>query len=125
MKRELTCIVCPLGCALTAEVEDGQVTEVSGNTCPRGEDYARRECVCPMRVLTSTALTEDGQVVSVRTDRAVPKDALFECMAEVNRLVLPLPIRIGSVIINRIAGTDANLIATKNMERGIPNGKIQ
>ena len=33
--RELTCIGCPMGCQLTAVLEDGQVTRVTGNTCPR------------------------------------------------------------------------------------------
>ncbi len=119
MKQELTCIVCPLGCALTVEIENGEVTEVSGNTCKRGADYARQECVRPMRVLTTTAMTEDGRVIPVRTDSAVPKETLFDCMAEVNRVKLHLPIKRGSVIIKHIAGTDADLIASKDIERGI------
>ena len=49
--RELTCIGCPMGCQLTAVLEDGQVTRVTGNTCPRGDvpkervlDVARALC---------------------------------------------------------------------------------
>lgn len=119
MKRELTCIVCPMGCVLTVETEKEQVISVSGNTCPRGAKYARQECVHPERVLTTTAATENGGVIPVRTDRAVPKEALFDCMAEVNRLNVRLPITIGTVIIENIAETNANLVAAKNMERGI------
>ena len=52
MKRELICIGCPMGCHLTAEVENGAVTSVTGNTCPRGDAYARRECVAPVRTVT-------------------------------------------------------------------------
>ena len=39
--RELTCIGCPLGCSLTVKM-DGETIEVKGNTCRRGEDYAKK-----------------------------------------------------------------------------------
>ena len=52
--RELTCIGCPMGCQLTAVLEDGQVTRVTGNTCPRGDAYARKECTHPARTVTGT-----------------------------------------------------------------------
>ena len=47
MKKELTCIICPRGCSLTADIQDGTVT-VTGNTCPKGEEYAIRECTNPV-----------------------------------------------------------------------------
>ena len=34
-KRELTCIGCPLGCQITVTMENGEVTDVQGNTCPK------------------------------------------------------------------------------------------
>ena len=52
--RELTCIGCPMGCQLTATLEDGVVTTVTGNTCPRGDAYARKECIHPARTVTGT-----------------------------------------------------------------------
>ena len=42
-KRELTCIGCPLGCAVTVEMEGGEILKITGNTCKRGEEYARKE----------------------------------------------------------------------------------
>ena len=53
-KRELTCIGCPMGCALTVELENGAVTAVHGNTCPRGDAYARKEVTAPTRIVTTT-----------------------------------------------------------------------
>lgn len=41
-KRELICIGCPLGCPLTVTMEGEQIT-VAGNTCKRGEIYAKKE----------------------------------------------------------------------------------
>lgn len=118
MKQELTCIVCPMGCALTAEIADGEVISVIGNTCARGEEYAKKECVHPERVLTTTAAVSGGGVIPVKTDRTVPKEKLFECMAEVNKIKIDLQISVGCVIIEHIAGTQANLVSAANMKRG-------
>ena len=113
MKRELTCIVCPLGCSLTVEVDNGKVLSVSGNTCPRGEVYAKSECVNPMRVLTTTVKCENGKMLSVKTDRAIPKEKLFEAMQIVNGVIARLPICAGDVIIENVFG--ANVVATQNL----------
>ena len=43
--RELTCIGCPMGCPLTVTMEAGEVISVTGNTCKRGDIYARKEAV--------------------------------------------------------------------------------
>ena len=41
-KTELTCIGCPMGCAVTVEMDGaGEITGVIGHTCKRGEVYAR------------------------------------------------------------------------------------
>lgn len=45
--RHLTCISCPMGCPITVEMEDGQVVSVTGNTCKRGDIYARKEVTNP------------------------------------------------------------------------------
>lgn len=44
MLRQFTCIMCPMGCSLEAEVlPEGQVEKVTGNNCKRGKEYAVRE----------------------------------------------------------------------------------
>ena len=53
-QRQLTCIGCPMGCQLIATLENGVVTSVTGNTCKRGDSYARKECVAPARTVTGT-----------------------------------------------------------------------
>ena len=112
MKRELTCIVCPMGCRLTVTLENGTVTEVTGNTCPRGENYAKTECTNPMRTITSTMRTADGGLVSVKTDRTIPKEKMMECMQKINEKIAPLPISVGDVIIENVFGS--NVVATEN-----------
>ncbi len=112
MKRELTCIVCPMGCGLTVTLENGAVTEVTGNTCPRGKKYAETECTNPMRTITSTMRTADGGLVSVKTDRTIPKGKMMECMQKINGEIAPLPISVGDVIIEDVFGS--NVVATEN-----------
>ncbi len=109
-KRELTCIICPRGCQLTIDI--GEEIKVSGNICPRGEVYAIAECTNPQRTVTSTVQTSDGGVVSVKTDRTIPKDKMMECMEIINSTVVELPIRVGDVILDDVFG--AKLVATQN-----------
>ncbi len=54
-KRTLTCIGCPLGCTVEVTTENGQILSVTGNTCKRGEDYARKEVTNPTRIVTTTS----------------------------------------------------------------------
>ena len=114
MIREMTCIVCPLGCQLVAMLEDGKVTDVTGNTCARGKQYAIDECTHPVRTVTTTARAADGGVISVKTDRPIPKELMMDCMKEVNRITVPLPAHIGDIVIKNLLGTEANVIVTAN-----------
>lgn len=111
MKRQLTCIVCPAGCSMEVEFENGKVISVTGNTCIRGAKYAETECISPERTVTSTIRTECGKVVSVKTDRSIPKDRVFECMKIINNTRIRLPINVGDVIIKNVFGS--NVVATQ------------
>ncbi len=113
MKRELTCIICPIGCSLEVEIENGEVKSVKGNTCPRGKNYAETECVAPMRTVTTTVRCDDGSVLPVKTDSPIPKEKMFELMEIINDSIAHLPISIGDVIIENVFG--CNIVATKNM----------
>ena len=55
---ELICIVCPQGCHLKVDEENGY--EVKGNSCPRGAEYGKKELVNPTRVITTTVAIEGG-----------------------------------------------------------------
>ena len=115
---ELTCIGCPLGCALQAEVENGEVTSVRGNTCKRGEDYARHEAVSPVRTVTSTVRALGGErcVVAVKTVPEVPKASIFAVMAAIRALTVTAPVHIGDVLLRNIAGTGSDLVAAAELK---------
>lgn len=115
--KNLTCIVCPRGCTLTVTLDsalENPVVSVEGQGCKRGVDYATAECTHPTRVLTTTAPTVDGGVVPCKTDRAIPRELLFEAMKEVNALSAPVVVRIGDILLENLLGTGANIVATAN-----------
>ena len=116
-KRELTCIGCPLGCQITVTLDNGVVMEVKGNTCNRGLNYAKKEVTAPERTFTGSVKIKGGTIakVSVKTDREVPKGKMLKVAETVKNVSTKAPIKIGDVIVKKVAGTDANLIATKNV----------
>ena len=116
MKRNLTCIVCPIGCQLSVTLENGVVIEVTGNTCPRGKQYAIDECTNPVRTITTTARTADGGVIPVKTAQPIPKELMFDCMQEINKATVTLPAHIGDVVIKNLLNTGVDVVVTANMK---------
>ncbi len=119
-KRELTCIGCPMGCAITVTLEKGEIREITGQTCKQGERYARKEVTNPTRIVTSTLRVRGGcmPVVPVKTSMDIPKERIFACMEAMKGLEVAAPIRLGEVLLPRIAGTEADLIATRDVAKG-------
>ena len=92
MKRQLTCIICPRGCALEATVQDGQVT-VTGNACQRGAEYAVSECLHPVRTVTTIVkvANRENTMVSVKTETPVPKESMAEVVVLPCMPAIPMP----------------------------------
>lgn len=113
--RELICIGCPMGCMMTVTMEDGQVTSVAGNTCKRGDDYARKEVTNPTRIVTSSVCVTGGvlPVVSVKTREDIPKGKIPEVMKALKAVTVKAPVNIGDVMLENVAGTGVDIIATK------------
>src|SRR5574344_1909326 len=114
MIKELTCINCPLGCTVSVTVEDGEITNISGNSCKRGEVYARNELSNPVRVVTSTVRVDGAKeyLVSVKTENPIPKGKIMEVMEEINEAHIAAPVAIGDIIIEDVSGTGIKVIAT-------------
>ncbi len=115
---ELTCIQCPVGCALTVTSYDGKVT-VTGNRCPRGAAYGEKEVTHPTRTVTSTVSVAGGEIprVSVKTRSDIPKERIFDVMKEICAAEAQAPVHEGDVIIRDAAGTGVDVIATKTVEK--------
>lgn len=113
MIKTLTCIECPMGCEITVELENGEVKNVSGNSCPRGKIYASAEVICPMRVVTSTVRATNGEMIPVKTDKPVKKSKIFNVMQTINSIKCELPVKNGDVLVENISD-GANLIVSGN-----------
>ena len=117
--RNLTCISCPMGCPITVEMEGEEIISVTGNTCKRGEVYARKEVTNPTRIVTSTVKVRGGaaDMVSVKTKEDIPKGKIFECARALKGVEIEAPVHIGDVVVQNAAGTGVDIVATKNVEK--------
>lgn len=117
--RNLTCISCPMGCPITVEMEGEEIISVTGNTCKRGEVYARKEVTNPTRIVTSTVKVRGGtaDMVSVKTKEDIPKGKIFECVRALKGVEIEAPVHIGDVVVQNAAGTGVDIVATKNVEK--------
>ena len=118
---DLTCISCPMGCALKLKMQDKEVIEVTGNSCKNGDIYGRKECTNPTRIVTSTVKVMGGtnRVVSVKTEKDIPKAQVFAAIKILQKLNLEAPVRMGDVIAENIFDTGINIIATSNVDKAI------
>ena len=94
--KELICIVCPKGCHLKVDEENGY--SVTGNACPRGAEYGKKELTAPTRVITS-----------------IPKGLIFAAMELLNDVELQAPVRVGDIVIEDICGTGIPFVAARDL----------
>ena len=116
--QEVTCIVCTVGCTLSVVVE-GDRADVSGHQCDKGVEYGKQEALDPRRIVTSSVLVLGGEwpLASVRTSQPVPKDKVMEVMKEIRSVRVKTPVNMGDVLIGNVAGTLADVVATRAVLR--------
>ena len=116
-ERKFICVSCPLGCGLTVTLDNGEVTKVEGNSCPRGASYARSEVSDPRRVFASTVRVKGGKlpVCPVRSKTPAPKGKLFEIARAVAELEVSAPVKIGQVLIHGVCGSDVDIVASRDL----------
>lgn len=119
-KEEMICIVCPIGCHLEIDVDDdGNVLEVHGNACPRGDVYGRKELTNPTRMLTSTVKIHGAMYerLPVITSSDIPKDSQFDVMKEIAKVSVEAPVVNNQVIIKNVLGLGVDIIASRSMAK--------
>ncbi|MGI6211848.1 MAG: DUF1667 domain-containing protein [Anaerovoracaceae bacterium] len=112
VEKEIICITCPAGCRIKVKSENGEIVEISGHTCKRGEEYARNEFLDPRRTLTSVVKANGYTcpVISVRSSEPIPKDKMLEAMDVIRKTEAEPPFYVGKVVISDILGTGADII---------------
>ena len=118
-KVNLICIGCPLGCPLTVEMEDNNVISVQGATCKNGENYAIKDFTEHRASETGAEADAPGSlpVVSVKTEKDIPKGKIFRCIEQLKSIELEAPVKIGQIVCADIASTGVAVVATKNIEK--------
>ena len=112
---KMICINCPKGCEMEVTVAGGDVT-VTGNTCPKGEAYAKAEVTNPTRMVTGLVRVAGmRKPLPVKTRTAVPKAKINDVLFALHQATAQLPVRIGDVIIPDVAETGVDVVATANM----------
>lgn len=117
MKKEMICIGCPMGCYLNVDYVGKTIREVSGNRCKVGVEYAEKEISNPERTLTTTVKVKNGHLplVSVRTNKPISKNKIFDTMDLLAKIEVKAPIKIGDPIVQNVFNTGINVVATKNI----------
>jgi CxxC motif-containing protein len=113
---DMVCIVCPVGCRLRIRF-DGETPLVSGNRCPRGEEYALEELLAPRRVVTATCgiRSREHLRLPVKTDAPLPFELIESLLKEVYALSVKTPVKRGDVLISDFAGTGVQLVASRSI----------
>jgi len=111
---ETTCIMCPMGCALTIEEKNG-VVSVTGNTCPRGEKYGVGEYTDPKRMVTTLLKVRGGGVLSVKTSEPIRKALVSLALQEAASVCIGRSVKAGDIVLQNVANSGADFIATADL----------
>jgi len=119
-QKEITCIVCPIGCKILVKTDGNKFEAVDGFKCKRGVEYARSEALDPRRMLTTSVLVINGEwpLVSVKSSKPIPKDKLFSVLEKIKKTNVKAPVKPGQIIIKNVVTTGINIVATKNVKKG-------
>lgn len=119
MVKQFTCIICPNGCYIRAESQEGGWV-IAGEGCPRGRTYVLQEMTDPQRTIATSVRVSGGSLplCSVRLTRAIPKGLIPEAMREIHALTLSAPVTAGTVLVTNLLGTGSDVIATRDIAAG-------
>jgi len=114
------CIGCPLGCRLEVDEDShGDIVEIRGSSCRRGDRYAEQEHTDPRRGVTTTVAIRGGMWprLPVKTAGEIPKDQVLAASAALRHVRVSAPVKIGDVILRDLLGTGCDVVATRDMSR--------
>jgi len=122
-QKQITCIICPMGCIIETECTKSKIISIHGHKCKKGKIYAKEEIFNPTRTVTTTIRVQNGVIplVSVKTDKPVPKGLIFIIMDEVKQKSISAPVKMGEIIIENIKCSGTNIIATKTVDKNKMN----
>jgi len=98
-RKNIICIGCPKGCRIKIDYNQ-EISNITGYECQKGKEYAQKEFENPTRILPTTVRVTKGELplVSVKTEKGIPKNLLLSTMREIAKIEVEAPIRIGQII---------------------------
>ena len=119
MKKEITCIMCPIGCTINVKLKDGDIASITGNACQHGEEYARQELSEPRRIVMSVVPCTGGDLptVAVKTAAPVPKETIRAVMQTLASVTVAAPVAVGDIIVENVAGLGVDVVATRSVRQ--------
>ena len=114
---KIICVTCPVGCTLEVTHDGDTVLEIAGSACKRGTDYVQAELTDPRRMVSSTVLVRGGihPLVPVYTADPFPKPLIFSLLAELRRIELQAPVRMGQVVLENALGTGVDVLVSRDL----------
>ncbi|MFN2363047.1 MAG: DUF1667 domain-containing protein [Halarsenatibacteraceae bacterium] len=118
-ERTIICLSCPKGCRVRVKAEDDEIKDISGHECPQGIEYAKNEYLNPTRILPTRVRVKNGQIalVPVKTAAPIPKEKIGEAMQQLSEIEVEAPIELGQVIVENIADTGVDVVATRSIKK--------
>ena len=125
-EKEITCIVCPIGCKILVRTDGTRFEVLRGSKCKKGIEYARNEALDPRRMLTTSVLVKNGDwpLVCVKSSQPIPKEKLFLVLQEIKTAKVEAPVASGQTILRNVADTGVDIIATKTV-KNVGNKRYQ
>ncbi|HSV85325.1 MAG TPA: DUF1667 domain-containing protein [Levilinea sp.] len=115
-KMVLICITCPRGCELKVMREGSAILNVE-SSCKRGVLYAKEELNDPRRMVATTVRISGSvhPLLPVATRAPFPKPRIKELLAELRRIEVSAPIKVGDIILSNALDTGVDIIASRSM----------
>jgi CxxC motif-containing protein len=116
-KKHFVCVICPIGCEIDVVHDGDKIVSMEGNKCEKAQEFVRQELIEPKRILTTTVRLEGARlpVIPVRTDKPVPKRLFPRILRQLKGIELQAPVNMLDVVVENIAGTGGNIIATRTV----------
>jgi CxxC motif-containing protein len=114
----IVCIGCPLGCRAALTIDhQGDVVKVIGCQCKEGRQYVFEEYRNPVRIFTTTVLTEKSSraLLPVRTNGPILKSRLKEATLALVRVKAKPLVRVGQVILPNLLNSGVDVVATDDL----------
>ncbi|MEI3187688.1 MAG: DUF1667 domain-containing protein [Lachnospiraceae bacterium] len=96
-----------------------EILSICGNEVPKGKAYVTQELIAPMRNIATSVLVTGGELplASVRLTKPIPKDRIFDVMAEIRKVHLNAPVIEGEVVIANVLGLESDVILTRSVDK--------